>query len=86
MSNEYERYLEELLEIKQREIEVKQKEIDFYKHFIEEKLRCVIKESINDALDTNGLGKRKYKMITIPQSNYIITLNDEITFGRGSKR
>lgn len=82
MSNEYERYLEELLIVKQKEIEVKQKEIDFYKHFIEEKLRCVIKENIEDTLSANGLGKRAYKIITIPQSNYIITLNDEITFGR----
>lgn len=73
MSNGYERYLEELLIVKQREI-------DFYKHFIEEKLRCVIKESINDTLGANGLGKRKYKIITIPQSNYIVELNNEITF------
>lgn len=79
MRNEYEIYLEELLIVKQKEIEAKQKEIDFYKHFIEEKLRCVIKESINDTLGADGLGKSKYKLITIPQSNYIIRLNNDET-------
>ena len=65
----YERYLEDLLE-------VKQKEIDLYKKFVEGQLRCRIQEEVmsSNRFDRNHMEEGHVKVITIPQSQYVIQI------------
>lgn len=67
----YETYLESLLELKE-------KEIDLYKEFIENKLKCKIKEEIlkDIRIDKKEVGETRFKVITIPQSQYILRLDN----------
>ena len=69
--NGYETYLESLLELRE-------KELDMYKNFIEDKLKCRIQQEV---LRKTKFGKKvvreiRFKVITIPQSQYIIQLDD----------
>ena len=68
--NSYERYLEDMLK-------VKEKEIDLYKHFIEKQLGCTIREEVmsNMKIDKTGAKEGRYKIITIPQSQYAIQID-----------
>lgn len=68
--NSYERYLEDLLE-------VKQKEIDLYKKFVEGQLRCTIQEEVGyeKKFDKRGANVGHLKVITIPQSKYVIQID-----------
>ena len=65
----YERYLEDLLE-------VKQKEIDLYRKFVEDQLRCQIKTEVISSNKFNGnrVEEGQMKVITIPQSRYVIEI------------
>ena len=67
--NSYEEYLEEQLELKDKEIKI-------YKDFIEYELKNMIKEEVksNKFFNGNGFDEVFYKVITIPQSQYIIQL------------
>ena len=68
--NSYEKYLEDM-------IEVQQKEIKLYKKFIEEKLKCTIKEEVRSAMKFERAAEEAYfKIITIPQSQYVIEVNN----------
>lgn len=68
--NGYESYLESLLELKEKEIEV-------YKSFIENKLNCIIKNEVVERtkFDERGLKEVRFKVITIPQSQYVIEID-----------
>lgn len=68
--NGYESYLESLLELKEKEIEI-------YKSFIENKLNCIIKNEVVERTKFNerGLKEVSFKVITIPQSQYIIEID-----------
>ena len=65
----YERYLEDLLE-------VKQKEIDLYRKFVEGQLRCTIQEEAMSCKKFNGnrMEEGMIKVITIPESKYVIKI------------
>lgn len=71
--NSYENYLESLLELRE-------KEIDLYREFIENELRCTIKEEVLKETkfdkDKKGVRQVRFKVITIPQSQYILQLDD----------
>ena len=69
--NSYENYLENLLELRE-------KEIDLYKEFIENELRCTIKEEVlkETKIDKKGIRQVRFKVITIPQSQYIMQLDN----------
>ena len=70
----YELYLEELLKVKEREIQL-------YKDFIEKELTCRIQEEVRvERLPASLGGRGEFKVITIPQSRYVINLS-EITIG-----
>ena len=71
--NSYEEYLE-------KEIELKDQEISFYKKFIEEELRCRIKEEVFKDIrpNKNGIEEVHFKAVTIPQSQCIIKLGSVI--------
>lgn len=66
----YERYLEDLLE-------VKQKEIDLYRKFVEGQLRCTIQEEVMSSkkFDRGRVEEGEFKVITIPQSKFVIQIN-----------
>jgi hypothetical protein len=66
----YERYLEDLLE-------VKQKEIDLYRKFIEGQLRCTIQEEVmsDKKFDRGRVEEGEFKVITIPESKFVIQIN-----------
>lgn len=68
--NGYESYLESLLELKEKEIEI-------YKSFIENKLNCIIKNEVVERtkFDERGLKEVRFKVITIPQSQYVIEID-----------
>lgn len=68
--NSYENYLESLLELRE-------KEIDLYKEFIENELRCRIKEEVvkETKFDKKEIRQVRFKVITIPQSQYILQLD-----------
>ena len=65
----YERYLEDLLE-------VKQKEIDLYRKFVEDQLKCTIQEEVMSCKKFNGsrMEEGMAKVITIPESKYVIKI------------
>lgn len=69
--NGYEIYLENLLRIRE-------KEIDTYRNFIENELKCKIQEEVMSDTGFNGRNVEgvRYKIITIPQSRYFIKLDD----------
>ena len=69
--NSYENYLENLLELRE-------KEIDLYKEFIENELRCRIKEEVlkDTKFDQKEVRQVIFKVITIPQSQYILQLDN----------
>ena len=68
--NSYEEYLEKLLELREQEI-------DLYKEFIENELRCQIKEEVikETKFDKKEVRQVRFKVITIPQSQYILQLD-----------
>ena len=68
--NSYETYLESV-------IELREKEIDIYKNFIENELRCRIRDEVlrETKFDKNGVREVRFKVITIPQSQYILQLD-----------
>lgn len=68
--NSYENYLENLLELRE-------KEIDLYKEFIENELRCRIQEEVvkETKFDKKEVRQVRFKVITIPQSQYILQLD-----------
>ena len=67
--NSYDKYLEDLLELKN-------KEIDLYKQFIERQLKCKIYEEIKPNLeyDNHGAKEVRYKVITIPTSQFVVEI------------
>ena len=69
--NSYEVYLESV-------IELREKEIDIYKNFIENELRCRIQEEVlrETKFDNKGAREVRFKVITIPQSQYVLQLDD----------
>lgn len=69
--NSYEEYLEKLLELREQEI-------DLYKEFIENELGCRIKEEVlrETKFDKKEVRQVRFKVITIPQSQYILKLDD----------
>lgn len=69
--NSYEEYLEKLLELREQEI-------DIYRNFIEDELRCRIQEEVSKEtkFDKEGVRQVRFKVITIPQSQYILKLNN----------
>ena len=69
--NSYEAYLDSLLELRE-------KEIDLYKEFIENELKCRIKEEVlkDTKFDKNEVREVRFKVITIPQSQYILQLDN----------
>lgn len=69
--NSYESYLESLLELRE-------KEIDLYKEFVENELRCRIKEEVlkETKFDKKEVRQVRFKVITIPQSQYILKLDE----------
>lgn len=69
--NSYEEYLEKLLELREQEI-------DLYKEFIENELRCRIKEEVlkETKFDKREVRQVRFKVITIPQSQYILQLDN----------
>ena len=67
--NAYERYLEKLLE-------VKEKELNLYKSFVEKELRCTIQETIESTTRfVDGVKKGHIKIITIPETRYMIEID-----------
>ena len=68
--NSYELYLE-------HEIDLRDQEIALYKKFIEDELRCRIKEEVLTDIRTNksGVEEVHFKVITIPQSRYVLQLD-----------
>ena len=69
--NSYETYLDSLLELRE-------KELDIYRNFIENELRCRIQEEVlsETKFDKNGAREVRFKVITIPQSQYILRIDD----------
>lgn len=69
--NSYETYLESI-------IELREKEIDIYKNFIENELRCRIQDEVvrETKFDKNEVREVRFKVITIPQSQYILQLDN----------
>ncbi len=67
--NGYEAYLEKV-------IELREKEIGIYKDFIENQLGRRIQEAVEtDKIWRNGVEEVSYKVITIPQSQYVVQLD-----------
>ena len=69
--NSYEAYLESVIELREKEIKI-------YKEFIEEELRCRIQEEVLKEMkfDGKGIKEMRFKVITIPQSQYVLQLDD----------
>lgn len=72
--NGYEEYLENLLDLKEKEITYLKSQVDAYKIFIEKELKCRIKETVDSSieLDKKGIHEIFYKVIDIPQTRYIV--------------
>lgn len=67
--NSYEAYLERIIELREEEIKI-------YKKFIEEELKCKIREEVFDEMKFDkGIEGVRFKVITIPQSQYVLELN-----------
>jgi hypothetical protein len=71
----YEEYLEGVLEVKNKEIEL-------YKNFIENTLKCRIRDEIHliETLNNGKMSTTEFRTITIPETKYLIR-NDSITLG-----
>lgn len=69
--NSYEAYLESVIELREREI-------DIYRNFIENELRCRIQEEVlrETKFDNKGAREVRFKVITIPQSQYVLQLDN----------
>ncbi len=69
--NSYEAYLENVIELREKEIKI-------YKEFIEEELRCRIQEEVLKEMkfDGKGIKEMRFKVITIPQSQYVLQLDN----------
>ena len=69
--NSYETYLENVIELREKEIKI-------YKEFIENELRCRIQEEVLNEMkfDGKGIKEMRFKVITIPQSQYVLQLDD----------
>ena len=69
--NSYETYLESVIELREKEIKI-------YKEFIENELRCKIQEEVLNEMkfDGKGIKEMRFKVITIPQSQYVLQLDD----------
>lgn len=67
----YSEYLE-------RELELREQELDIYKSFIENELKCRIREEVvsEKRFDTKEVRTVHFKVITIPQSQYIVKLSE----------
>ena len=67
--NAYEEYLENMLELKD-------KELDLYKNFIEKNLRCKIRDEVQyrESFSGNKAVTEEYRIITIPESKYIVRM------------
>lgn len=67
----YSEYLE-------RELELREQELDIYKSFIENELKCRIREEVvsEKRFDAKGVRTVRFKVITIPQSQYIVKLSE----------
>lgn len=70
--NSYEEYLE-------RQLKLKEQEIDIYKSFIEEELKCRIKEAIESEVRFDGGDMKRiyFKVIEIPRQQYVIKLSSQ---------
>ena len=70
--NGYDEYMERLLELKDREIEL-------YKNFIENELKCKIQTEVMRAEKFNPktgvVAMETYKYITIPERKYILKVD-----------
>ena len=68
--NSYSMYLENLLEQKEQEI-------NMYKKFIEHELKCRIREETISKINFDSKDNKDefYKVITIPQVQYVIKMN-----------
>lgn len=68
--NSYDEYCEKLLKLKEEEIRL-------YKNFIEQELKCRIRETVEteQRFDETGVRMVRFKVIEIPQSQYVIKLN-----------
>lgn len=68
--NSYETYLENIIELREQEIKI-------YKEFIEKELRCRIQEEVLKEMKFDGKGAKevRFKVITIPQSQYVLQLD-----------
>lgn len=68
--NSYEEYLE-------KQLELREKEIDMYKDFIEKELGVRIRETVESEIRPcqNGTESVRFKVITIPQKQYMLRLN-----------
>ena len=69
----YIRYLEDMLQLKE-------KEVDMYKGFIENELRCRIREEVYSEMKSykNGVKEVFFKTIIIPQSKCVIETSNMI--------
>lgn len=69
--NSYSMYLENLLEQKEQEI-------NMYKKFIECELKCRIREESISKINFDSKDNKSefYKVITIPQVQYVIKISD----------
>ena len=69
--NSYEAYLENVIELREKEIKI-------YKEFIEEELRCRIQEEVLKEMKFDGksIKEMRFKVITIPQSQYVLQLDN----------
>lgn len=70
--NSYAEYLEKIIELQEQEICI-------YRNFIENELKCRIKEEIQSEpkFDNDGIYTKKvrFKIITIPQSKYFVQID-----------
>lgn len=69
--NSYETYLENV-------IELREKEIDIYKNFIQNELRCIIRDEVFKETKFDGRRAKevRVKVITIPESKYVIQIDN----------
>ena len=69
--NSYEEYLEKQLELREQELNI-------YKNFIENELKCRIREEVvsEKRFDAKEVRTVRFKVITIPQSQYIVKLSE----------
>ncbi len=69
--NSYEAYLESVIELREKEIKI-------YKEFIEKELRCRIREEVLKEMKFDGKSEKEvyFKVITIPQSQYVLQLDN----------